>query len=81
MIIPRSTKKFNVRTPGGRTNIHLKRRKPHYATCKNCGAKLNRSKLSVKEQNTLPKTKKRPERPFPELCSKCMRLYFKDKVR
>ena len=78
MIIPRSTKRYKVKTPGGKTVIHLKKRKPSYAICKKCGAKLNRPKLNVKK---LPKTKKRPERPFPELCSKCMREYFKEKVR
>jgi len=81
MIIPKSTKKYKVKTPGGRTVAHFKKRKSSYARCKKCGAKLNRPKLSVEQLKRLPKTKKRPERPFPELCSKCMREHFKEKVR
>ena len=81
MIIPRSNKKYKVKTPGCRTVTHFKSKKPSYAVCKNCGAKLNRFKLTVKEIKKLPKTKKHPARPFPELCSKCMRSYFKDQVR
>ncbi|OGI11955.1 hypothetical protein A3K64_00590 [Candidatus Micrarchaeota archaeon RBG_16_36_9] len=81
MIIPRSTRKHKTKTPGGRTVTHLKSKKASYAVCKNCGAKLNRPKLMVKELKKLSRTEKRPERPFPELCSKCMREYFKSKVR
>ena len=81
MIIPRSKKRYKVKTPGGKNIMHFKKKRPSCATCKKCGAKLNRPKLSVKELKRLPKTKKRPERPFPELCSKCMREHFKDKVR
>ena len=81
MIKPKSLRKVKVKTPGGETAISLRRRKPNYAKCKNCGSKLNRPKLSIKQLKNLPKTKKRPERPFPELCSRCMRDYFKNKVR
>jgi large subunit ribosomal protein L34e len=81
MIIPRSNKRYRVKTPGGRTVTHFKNKKPVYATCKSCGAKLNRFKLTVSELKKLPKTKKRPERPFPELCSRCMRKHFKERVR
>lgn len=81
MIIPRSTKRYKVKTPGGRNVIHFKKRKTSYIVCKKCGAKLNRSKLNLKEIRKLSKTKKRPERPFPNLCSKCIRIYFKEKVR
>jgi large subunit ribosomal protein L34e len=77
----KSLRKVKVKAPGGHTVIRLKRKKPTYAVCKNCGEKLNRPKLSVKKLKNLPKTKKRPERPFPELCSRCMREYFKSKVR
>ncbi len=81
MTISRSKKRHKVKTPGGRNVTHYKKKRPSYARCKNCGAKLNRPKLSVKQLKKLPKTKKRPERPFPELCSGCMRKYFKNKVR
>ena len=81
MIIPRSTKKQKVRVSGGRTFIHFKNKKPRNSICKNCGAKLNKSKLNIKEVKKMSKSEKSSERPFPELCSKCMREYFKSKVR
>jgi large subunit ribosomal protein L34e len=74
-------RKVKVRSPGGGTLVRFKRKKPSYAKCKNCGEKLNRPKMSVKKLKNLPKTKKRPERPFPEFCSRCMRDYYKNKVR
>jgi large subunit ribosomal protein L34e len=77
----KSMRKVKIKAPGGHTIIRSKRKKPSYARCKNCGSKLNRPKLSVKQLKNLPKTKKRPERPFPELCSRCMRKYFKSEVR
>ena len=81
MIIPKSTKKYMVKTPGGRAIRHFKKEIPSYAFCRVCEAKLNRPKINVKKFKRLSKTKKRPERPFPDLCSKCMREHFKDKVR
>jgi len=81
MIIPKSTKKYMVKTPGGRTVEHFKKERPSHAFCRVCGAKLNRPKINVKKFKNLPKTKKRPQRPFPDLCSRCMREHFKDKVR
>jgi large subunit ribosomal protein L34e len=81
MIISRSTKKYKVKTPGGRTVVHMKSKRHSYARCKSCGAKLNRFKLSVKEIKKLSKSEKHPARPFPELCSRCMRKHFKESVR
>ena len=74
-------RKIKNRSPGGETVTSSERKKPSYAQCKNCGEKLNRPKMSVKKLKNLPKTKKRPERPFAELCSRCMRNHFKNKVR
>ena len=81
MIIPRSTKRRKVRVSGGKTFIHFKNEKPGHATCKSCGAKLSRPRINIKEVKKMSKTEKQPERPFPELCSRCMREYFKNKVR
>ena len=81
MIIHRSTKRYMVKTPGGRNVKHFKKERPNYAFCNSCGAKLNRSKINVKKFKNLPKTKKRPERQMADLCPQCMKEYFKDKVR
>jgi large subunit ribosomal protein L34e len=74
-------RKIKVKAPSGRTIISSKRKKPAYSKCRLCGERLNRPKMSVKMLKNLPKTKKRPERPFPELCSRCMRDHFKSKTR
>lgn len=77
----KSLKRIKKKASGGRTVTHLRKRKPEHLLCYKCGAKLNRPKLTNAEMSKLPKTKKRPQRPFPELCSKCMRKHFKESVR
>ena len=77
----RARKKRKIVTPGGKTVVHIKQKKPAYIKCGNCGAKLNRSKLNPTEIKKLPKAKRRPERPLPHLCSGCMREEMKKMVR
>lgn len=76
-------RKVFVKTPGGETRIHYRRRKPSKAVCGSCTkplAGVPRELPSV--MRNLPKTAKRPERPFGGvLCSACMRLFFKNKAR
>lgn len=74
-------KRIQRKTPGARTVIHFKKKRVSQSKCGMCGKKLNRSRLTATQLRKLPKTKKRPERPLPELCSKCMREYFKTMVR
>ncbi len=75
----RSTKikKITKRTPGNRLTIHFRRAKPDYMHCGNCGRKIVRARLRPSEIRKLPKVQRRPERPFPELCPKCMREKIK----
>ena len=71
----RSKKLKYVKTPGGRTVVHYKQAKPSKAKCGSCGKQLAGTlrKLPSKMKN-IPKTKKRPTRPFGgNLCSSCMR--------
>lgn len=77
----KNLRKIKKKASGGRTVIHMRKANSRNILCRNCGAKLNRAKLSVGQLRKLPKTKKRPQRPFPDLCSKCMRKYFKESVR
>jgi large subunit ribosomal protein L34e len=77
----KSLKKIKKKASGGRTVMHIRKIKPQHLLCYKCGAKLNRAKLTNIEIKRMPKTKRRPERPFPELCSKCMRKHFKESVR
>ena len=79
----RSLRRVYVRTPGSKVTIHYRKRKPSKAKCGGCGAVLRGivRELPSKMRN-LPKTKKRPERPYGgALCSKCMRTKFKTLAR
>jgi len=77
----RTKKKIKVVTPGGRTVVHIKKKKPAYHKCGVCGAKLNRAKLNPTQLKKLPKVRRRPERPLPHLCPRCMREELKRRVR
>lgn len=81
MRIPKSLKRLKRKSPGGEEAIRFRKQKHGYAICGKCGVKLNRSKLSSTKIRKLSKTEIRPERPFPELCPKCMKEHLKEKVR
>lgn len=76
-----SLRRVKKKASGGRTVLHMTKKKPEHLLCYKCGAKLNRPKHTNIEIRKLPKTKRRPQRPFPGLCSKCMRKHFKESVR
>lgn len=79
----RSLRRIYVKTPGGKTIVHYKRRKPKVAHCGKCGAVLKGipHERPYRMEN-MPKTKKRPERPYGGvLCSRCMRELFVEKGR
>jgi len=72
-----------VRTPGSRTVIQFKRKKPSKAKCGNCKKPLQGvPKELPSKMKKIPKTKKRPERPYGgNLCSACTRSLLKQKAR
>lgn len=74
---------ISVKTPGGRTAVHFKRKKPSKAKCGNCGkALLGVARGCISKIRKLSKTKRRPERPYGgALCSKCTRSLLKEKAR
>jgi len=79
----RSLRRLQVKVPGGRTIVHYKKKKPGKAKCGKCGSIL---KGIPRERHhkiiKLPKTKKRPERPYGgNLCSNCTRLLIIEKSR
>jgi len=79
----RSLRRIFKKLPGGKINIHYKKRKPGKARCSDCSKPLIGvpRELPSKMQN-LAKTKKRPERPYGGvLCSKCMRKKLKEQIR
>lgn len=72
-------RKVFVKTPGNRTTVHYRTRKPSKAVCGKCGAVLpgvaSEKPYKLKKMS---KTEKRPERPYGgNLCSKCLRLTMK----
>ncbi|RME55495.1 50S ribosomal protein L34e [Candidatus Woesearchaeota archaeon] len=79
----RSKKKVFVRTPGGVTTVHYRKKKVSKSVCGTCGATLHGvpNKRPSKLRN-LPKTVKRPERPYGgNLCSSCTRKLLVQKAR
>lgn len=79
----RTLRRIFVKTPGGSTRLHYRKRKPKSARCASCGSVLKGvpRERPYKMQN-LPKTKKRPERPYGgNLCSGCTRSLMKSRAR
>ena len=79
----RSLRRKFVRTPGGNSTLHFKKKKHSKRRCAECGAELHGvPRGSPKEIKNLSKSKKIPTRPYAGyLCSKCMRKLIKEKVR
>jgi len=79
----RSLRKIFVKTPGGRTTVHYKYRKPKAARCGKCGAVLKGVAREMPyKMKKLGKSKKRSTRPYGGvLCSRCMKELFVEKAR
>jgi large subunit ribosomal protein L34e len=79
----RSLRRVYVKTPGGKTTLHYRKRKPKVAHCSKCRAILKGvPRERPYKMVNMPKTAKRPERPYGgKLCSKCMREMFVKKAR
>ena len=76
-------RKVFVKTPGGKTIIQHKKRKPSKSKCGSCGAILQGMVRARprKMQNT-SKASKKPSRPYGgNLCSQCMRKKIIEKAR
>jgi large subunit ribosomal protein L34e len=72
----RTLRRVFVKPPGGgKTRIHYRKRKINLKRCKECNKILpGIPKLIQSKFKKLPKTKKRPQRPYGGvLCSSCMR--------
>ena len=79
----RTLRKVFVKTPGGKTTLHYRKRKPSKAICASCKKQLAGvpRERPFKMQN-MPKNQKRPERPFGGvLCSSCSRNKIKTDAR
>ena len=78
----RTLRRVYVQISSG-TVIHYKKRKPRKVKCGNCSSLLKGvPRERPYKMERLPKTKKRPERPYGgNLCSKCTRDIMVDKAR
>lgn len=79
----RSKRKVFVKAPGNKVKVHYRQRKPQRAVCAKYGTPLvGVPRESPSKMANLPKTKKRPERPYGGvLSSKAMREKMKEKAR
>ena len=80
-----SSRKVQRKTPGGRTTVHHKRKKPANAQCALCGTFLQGMPRGNRtEIRKLAKSKRKPERPYGgQLCSACTRyiLTYKSQLK
>ena len=79
----RSYRRVHKKTPGGKTVLRYKKKKPSKHVCAKCGQLLHGvPRGRPYEIRKLSKTKKRPNRPFGGyLCSECARSHFKSEAR
>ncbi|HIH12232.1 TPA: 50S ribosomal protein L34e [Candidatus Woesearchaeota archaeon] len=79
----RTFRRIKVKTPGGKTNTHFRRRKPSKAICATCRKTLLGVPQGLPMQVAkLPKTARRPERPYGGvLCSACTRKVLQQRAR
>lgn len=78
----RSMRRVKKRLPGGSSVIHYSKKKPSKPICSGCKKPLHGVPRDLPQKiEKLPKTKKRPERPYGgKLCSKCLRETIKLKI-
>ena len=78
----RSLRKIKVRLPGGELKVRFEKRKPSKPVCGGCGKPLSGVPRDVPSRiRKLPKTKKRPERPYGgNLCPSCSREKIKERI-
>ena len=79
----RTLRRVFVKTPGGKTKLHYRKRKPAKAICASCHKPLaGVVRERPKKMMNTAKTKKRPERAFGGvLCSACARKELKKRAK
>ena len=79
----RSLARVYVRLPSSRTTIHYRKRKPSRARCAVCKRELNGvPALRPINLRRLPKSRRRPERPYGGyLCPSCLKEFLKKAIR
>jgi len=77
----RSKRRVFVKTPSGKIKRTQRIRKTSPIICGGCGKGLQGiPRLIPSKFRDLPKTKKRPSRPYSNLCSPCMRKKIRESM-
>ena len=76
-------RKVFVKTPGSKTKLHYRERKPSKAICANCKKQLSGvPRERPAKMANMAKTAKRPERPYGGvLCSACTKKLLQQRAR
>ena len=79
----RKRRRVYVKTPGSKTVVHIRARKPSHIKCSACGSILSGvPRISAAKMKDAPKSQKKPSRPYGgNLCSKCMRKKMVEAAR
>ncbi len=79
----RTFRRIFVKTPGGKTVVHFKKRKPGKARCARCGKMLHGvARERPYKMRRMAKSKKRPKRAFGGYyCGSCIREIIKERIR
>jgi large subunit ribosomal protein L34e len=79
----RTLRQVFVKTPGGKTVKHFRRRKPSKTICGSCKTELKGVPKDIPSKvKAIPKSARRPERPYGGvLCSACTRKLLQQKAR
>ncbi|MBI2145982.1 50S ribosomal protein L34e [Candidatus Woesearchaeota archaeon] len=83
MFRSRRLRRVFVKTPGSRTVLQYRRRKPSRAHCASCHKPLAGIPREINSiMRNIPKTAKRPQRPYGGMfCSACTRALVQRKAR
>ena len=78
----RSSKKRNVKVPGGRVETKHSGKRHSQPRCRLCGRPLSGFKTTPSEARKISHSERTVARPFGgNLCSRCLRIMLKEAVR
>ncbi|RLJ08523.1 MAG: 50S ribosomal protein L34e [Candidatus Aenigmatarchaeota archaeon] len=72
-------RKLRIKTPGGRVKVRFEKRRPGKPKCAKCKKPLS-GVPRMRKLDRVPKSQRRPERPYANLCPTCARQQIKEKI-
>ncbi len=73
----RAYRRVSLRLPGGRTVVRYEERRKGQARCRRCGLPLP----GQSSRRSLPRSSRKANRPFSDLCSRCSREALRSLLR